>query len=739
MNEIKLQIIKDNFFESPMLLSKDLSYVDYVVEVQNTTSTKSDNKQVEQQLSDFIKLLSELLQKFIVCGLKFQIESANATSEGDGKLLVLIHCPDGALSQQYQQSRIDDWMKGVGDLSIDPVDKASLSALKTLSKSERYRLIHEILVRELTNYDGRLEYDLYPLHDDEFNQKWIKSWSSKWILNFDDLKVAREHFGEELALYFDFLQTYFFFLAIPSVLGVLAYFIDTQYSVWYSVTLCLWAVVFILYWERRQDDLVTIWNVKGCSKVDSSQHIKNDLYQPRTSSIDDCDYQIGGGGSPRLSPAWAAVYDYARKCATIPVMVVMAIMLSLYVSTMFILDMLLIEYYKGPLQEWLKYSPIIIYTLTVPYISQWYAAVCKLLNQFEQHQSLQSKHWYFVQKMFISNFVINFAFPLLNGLVYIPFGPYIAQLFGSLMDVPVSEEVQKTEKFANAVFEFIMTGQVINAFTELVLPVLQRAGAHFMARRKSSSDDNLSSSGSKPLSKDSKSNLQRILAQVEKASYDIDEDYNEMIMQFGYVVIFGSVWSFTSLAAFVNNWLEVRSDAIKIAYNHKRPVPRRTDSIGPWLFNLKLLTFFSVILNVVWICMFRQMSEARIFGIDINALASSKTFFWLFLIEHLFLVSWLIMSNAFSFFPSLSTLQAQEQEQQLRRKLLQSIISDHESQFDHLQVEEKDGQLQVNGNDSVRGSALSLADLTLMESEITEVCSHYLRQLLTSQSEKKVK
>lgn len=60
-------------------------------------------------------------------------------------------------------------MKGVGDLSIDPVDKASLSALKTLSKSERYRLIHEILVRELTNYDGRLEYDLYPLHDDEFN------------------------------------------------------------------------------------------------------------------------------------------------------------------------------------------------------------------------------------------------------------------------------------------------------------------------------------------------------------------------------------------------------------------------------------------------------------------------------------------------------------------------------------------------------------------------------------------
>lgn len=38
--------------------------------------------------------------------------------------------------------------------------------------------------------------------------------------------------------------------------------------------------------------------------------------------------------------------------------------------------------------------------------------------------------------------------------------------------------------------------------------------------------------------------------------------------------------------ALLNNWLELRSDAFKISNHVRRPIPTRTDTIGPWLDSL---------------------------------------------------------------------------------------------------------------------------------------------------------
>ena len=38
-----------------------------------------------------------------------------------------------------------------------------------------------------------------------------------------------------------------------------------------------------------------------------------------------------------------------------------------------------------------------------------------------------------------------------------------------------------------------------------------------------------------------------------------------------------------AVMALLNKWLELRSDAFKIAKQFRRPIPTRTDTIGPWL------------------------------------------------------------------------------------------------------------------------------------------------------------
>lgn len=54
----------------------------------------------------------------------------------------------------------------------------------------------------------------------------------------------------------------------------------------------------------------------------------------------------------------------------------------------------------------------------------------------------------------------------------------------------------------------------------------------------------------------------------------------------------------------VNNWVELRSDAFKIATASRRPIPWRADSIGPWLDALGFLSWLGSLTSaaVVYLC-----------------------------------------------------------------------------------------------------------------------------------------
>jgi anoctamin-10 len=59
-----------------------------------------------------------------------------------------------------------------------------------------------------------------------------------------------------------------------------------------------------------------------------------------------------------------------------------------------------------------------------------------------------------------------------------------------------------------------------------------------------------------------------------------------MVTQFGYVVLYSTIWPLAPVTALINNWLELRSDAFKVTTHTRRPIPVRSDTIGPWLENM---------------------------------------------------------------------------------------------------------------------------------------------------------
>lgn len=65
-------------------------------------------------------------------------------------------------------------------------------------------------------------------------------------------------------------------------------------------------------------------------------------------------------------------------------------------------------------------------------------------------------------------------------------------------------------------------------------------------------------------------------------SQDTFQDYQEMFIQFGYVVLFSSAFPLAAMCALINNIIEIRSDAFKLCTGLQRPFGMRVESIGQW-------------------------------------------------------------------------------------------------------------------------------------------------------------
>ncbi|XP_057608404.1 anoctamin-8 isoform X4 [Chionomys nivalis] len=78
---------------------------------------------------------------------------------------------------------------------------------------------------------------------------------------------------------------------------------------------------------------------------------------------------------------------------------------------------------------------------------------------------------------------------------------------------------------------------------------------------------------------------------------DTFQDYQEMFVQFGYVVFFSSAFPLAALCALVNNLIEIRSDAFKLCSGLQRPFGQRVESIGQWQKVMEAMGVLAIVVN----------------------------------------------------------------------------------------------------------------------------------------------
>ena len=259
-------------------------------------------------------------------------------------------------------------------------------------------------------------------------------------------------------------------------------------------------------------------------------------------------------------------------------------------------------------------------TTLVPTFSTVLTSIAQRLNDYENWETEESYESAMTQKIFVLNFITSYLGIFLTAFVYVPFGslivPYLdvfsltARPFAEnekQLTAPKSPFVIDPSRLRQQVIYFTLTAQIVNFAMETIVPYIKRQGFHKYQELKSERAARKGGAGPGSTVNDLPEEaefLRRVRHEVELDVYDVAVDLREMVVQYGYLALFSVVWPLTPVSFFVNNWIELRSDAVKICIGMQRPTPFRADSIGPWLDSLGFLTWLGSITTAALVYLF---------------------------------------------------------------------------------------------------------------------------------------
>ena len=263
------------------------------------------------------------------------------------------------------------------------------------------------------------------------------------------------------------------------------------------------------------------------------------------------------------------------------------------------------------------FLPTGILTAFQPLLLGFLTNVAEKLSAFENYETDSAFDTAFTQKIFVLNFITSYLPILLTAFVYVPFAkelvPYL-DVIGITSKPPT--EGEKSHKIHNfeinpnrlkkQVIYFTVTAQIVNQAMEVVVPYLKQwaTGKYQDYQKKRSASKEAESDPSANDLPEETEFLKRVRKEADLPAYDVTTDLREMVIQYGYLVLFSVVFPPTGISFLINNWIELRTDAIKICTETQRPTPWRADSIGPWLDSLGFLTWLGSVSTAAIVYMF---------------------------------------------------------------------------------------------------------------------------------------
>ena len=460
--------------------------------------------------------------------------------------------------------------------------------------------------RVIPLYDSRRTKQLNHLFDKTFN----KSLSPKCLPSDADLKELAELTNyPKLALYFAFYRYYNKWLGGLGLAGALVYYFADEHS-WefsrlFTAMNVLWTIAFITAWIYR----------------------KLGRYESRLGSFPSVYSIIGLPDAPDANMPGAGLL---KNLLFLPVIVLCTAVLVIFQFACFLLEIYIGQVYDGPMKAILGLAPTVLISVFVPVLTLLYNKFCvdafvKFEKPVDQAKSRQEKN--FALK-FCSSYVPLF----LTLFVYLPFSyrfdtqskMELSEKWG--LSVTPSEYIVNTGRHQSQFFYFIVTNSVILFAMDNIVPVvINRITAKFLTP------------------KDTIDHQAKIMAKMDRhgirdlevwsiargyqvgawGEFDADANFQKLVLQFGYVALFATVWPLAPLILFFVNVVVLKVDYWKATMTSQpklipgvsipgtaeaattNDITRETASMGPWNGILRVIGWFGTFVGPVLCAMYR--------------------------------------------------------------------------------------------------------------------------------------
>ena len=350
--------------------------------------------------------------------------------------------------------------------------------------------------------------------------------------------------------------------------------LSLQYTPFYGLVCFVWAVLLYRFWERKENELAYKWGTLDLSNTANGvpqdySYKKGGLYAHR---------RLEFRGETRTSPITGKPELYypshKRKLQYLLSAMVTALMLSVAFSVM-ILSLNLQGYIRpsnsqdyhpfyfarfailseegawfDATSSWKCFIPVILHAGSILTLNTIYRGVARKLTGWENHETQTAYENSLILKRFLFE-----AFDCYIVLFYLAF---------------YERDVERLRFELVAVFN-------IDSFrrigTETILPYI----IHRLT------DPKVSDNSAHDLFLD---------------EYEQFDDYMEVLIQFGYVVLFASAYPLASLLMAGAMWLEIRSDIHKLTNLCQKPLSgERIHNLGVWKRILQFMVWFSCLTN----------------------------------------------------------------------------------------------------------------------------------------------
>ncbi|SPP90034.1 anoctamin-8 isoform X8 [Drosophila guanche] len=485
---------------------------------------------------------------------------------------------------------------------------------------------------------------VFPLHEPrsltQLQTHWVKQIFAPQPL--DDIAA---YFGVKVALYFAWLGHYTCALGVPAIFGTILYCIlwgkgqtaQDMGHVLFSLFNVAWASLYLEAWKRYSVELAFRWGT--LSTPPELLEPPRPLYKGPLE-----ENNVTGRLEPKESPAWQRrAFRYLVSfpiigCCLCMVFAVMFLMLRFQ------------DWWDSKLPEdsvlcCLSVIPKVLLAGAITLMDEAYFKLAVWLNDKENYR-LQSKYEnHLIAKVALFQFVNSFL-----SLFYIAF--YLRdeeklkeQLAGLLISRQIIGNLRESalpyfvEQYKLAKLSFNMWGALspTQNLTRSLAEELATAEAELKAEASGTPTKTHQQS-----QEASKRNIGQ--AEIESSLYKYNgtfSDHLEMLVQMGYVVLFSAAFPLAGMCALINNLMEIRSDAFKLAHVHQRPFGQRVANIGTWQNALSILSLAAVIVNCALIGLSGQVSRLW------PGLTTAQTIILIVTLEHIMLglrqaLTWLL-------------------------------------------------------------------------------------------------